>query len=140
MMHNLCCLSIKFLHPNSIKPDTAPFVAFTLSKHTWDLWHAHLGHLSGDLVKIIPSVATSVKLDAPPPQSHCKSCIVAKHPHRPFPLSSTPPPLDSLNWCTQTSVACFPQQHSMENITLLFFLMITHISSRFSCWRQGIKC
>ena len=33
------------------------------------LWHACLGYLGGDLVKIVPSMATSIELDASLP--HC---------------------------------------------------------------------
>lgn len=94
MKYNLCQLSIKFLRPiQPVKPSTVgtQFVAFTPSKRTWDLWHARLGHLGRDLAKIVPSITTSIKLDTSPSQSCCESCIVAKHPHRPFPLSLTPP-------------------------------------------------
>lgn len=54
MVNNLCPLSIEFLRPSTVEPTVTPFVAFTPSKHTWDLWHARLGHLGGTWRKLYP--------------------------------------------------------------------------------------
>ncbi|KAG2073026.1 hypothetical protein BDR04DRAFT_991319, partial [Suillus decipiens] len=49
-----------------------------------------LGHLGGDAVKHLPLFSTGDKVDVSTPLQVCKSCIIAKHPHKPYPPSKTP--------------------------------------------------
>ena len=92
MHNNLCHLHVEFIRPPaSSVHDLAPFSAFTTAQRTWDLWHACLRHLGGELAKALPSVVTGVDVDIPSSQTRCDSCIVTKHPHTPFPLSATSP-------------------------------------------------
>jgi hypothetical protein len=96
MKGNLYYPIIEFLRPpleasSEHAADVTPFTAFTPSKRTWDLWHARMGHLGGDLAKSLPPSTIGVDLDGTSSQSHCDSCILAKHPHMPYPSSSSLP-------------------------------------------------
>lgn len=96
MINNLCQLNVMFLPPSSSLLvgellDLSPFVAFVPSQRSWDLWHAHFGHLSGELAKALSSVMTGIGVDMSSPQTRCDSCIITKHPHQPFIPSPSPP-------------------------------------------------
>ena len=105
LLNNLCYLLVCFLHPNeihsqlpmykeihaSVTPKMVPEVsAFAKLQLTWDTWHACMDHPGGDIICCLPLVATGVNVDVNIPSTHCKSCIMAKHPCQPHPPSSMP--------------------------------------------------
>lgn len=91
MKGQLCFLDIEFVRPPvNESTGTSNFTAFTPSSLTWDLWHARLGHAGGDITKLL-SAAKGVQVASSTSQTRCESCIVAKHPHRPYPTSVSPP-------------------------------------------------
>ena len=70
---------------------TSPEVSTLVRLHVmWDIWHACLGHLGGELVRHLPLVATGVTVDINVPLSWCESCIMAKHTCQSHPSSSMP--------------------------------------------------
>jgi hypothetical protein len=93
MLGNLFFVDLKFLTPDMLSIHTKYPVEISAFAHiplSWDLWHAHMGHPSGDAVKRLPIFATGVKVDVSTALQRCKSCIMAKHPHKPYPSSHTP--------------------------------------------------
>ena len=66
MHNNLCQLIVQFLPPPSAHLVSVPFVLFTPSKLTWDLWHAWLGHLGGTSPSCYPQLSQKLALMA-----HC---------------------------------------------------------------------
>lgn len=58
---------------------------------TWDLWHARLGHVGGDIAKLLPGVVQGIRVTSAAAQTRCESCVVAKHPRQPYPSSVSAP-------------------------------------------------
>ncbi|KAG2052463.1 hypothetical protein BDR06DRAFT_887815 [Suillus hirtellus] len=56
----------------------------------WDLWHAHMGHPSGDAVKQLPLITKGVCVSSTALLQHCESYIITKHPWLPYPSSNKP--------------------------------------------------
>lgn len=86
---NLVFLNLKFIPPlqSSSHPEILAFVKVPLS---WDLWHARLGHPSGNTVKHLLHFATGIRIDTTHLLHMCEPCIMAKHPRKPYPASNTP--------------------------------------------------
>ena len=89
MSGHLCPVSLEFIPPP--QPAAALHLsAFVPVSSTPDLWHARLGHAGGKASGILSSSSES-----PPTltgrQSKCESCVIAKHPHRPYPSSNSCP-------------------------------------------------
>lgn len=94
MTGNLFFVDVKFIRPTepSSHSSTLPheISSFAHTPLSWNLWHARMGHPGGDSIKRISSAATGVKVDSSEPLHKCESCIIAKHPRRPFRPSETP--------------------------------------------------
>jgi hypothetical protein len=84
--------NLEFIPSSDVPPITAPstelstFIDVPLSL---DLWHARIGHISHDAVMHLNHVTKGITIQSTSPLSHCKSCILAKHPHLPFQTSET---------------------------------------------------
>ena len=93
LVGNLCHVNLQFIHPNELVSRTLRVKEISVVARpgtTLDLWHAWMGHPGSDLVKCLPLVATGVHIDHSAPLSRCKACIMAKHPRKPYPPSSSP--------------------------------------------------
>lgn len=87
MRGQLCFLDVEFVRPpDSSQTPVTGLTAFTPATLTWDLWHARLGHLGGDIARFLPTMVTGVQVTSSAAQTRCESCIIAKHPRQPFPL------------------------------------------------------
>ncbi|KAG1860158.1 hypothetical protein DFJ58DRAFT_658037, partial [Suillus subalutaceus] len=89
LVGKLVFLDLRFIPPSTSSPH-ANFSAFAKVPLSWDLWHARLGHPGGEAVKRLPLFSTGAKVDTTYPLHTCEPCIMAKHPHKPYPPSKTP--------------------------------------------------
>jgi len=110
MLGNLFFVDLKFLTPDSLsirmkRPEISAFAHVPLS---WDLWHAWLGHPSGDAVKYLPIFATGIKLDVSTALQRCEPCIMAKHPRKPYPSSDMPCAMQMLDLIHSDLCGPFP--------------------------------
>jgi hypothetical protein len=86
MTGKLVFLDLQFVRPTAASPSLSwELSAFARVPVTWDLWHARMGHPSGDAVKHLPLIAKGIIVTDTTPLQHCESCIVAKHPRHPYP-------------------------------------------------------
>ena len=93
LQNNLCFLDLELLRfdaPLPLLQEPEPLTAFARIAVTPDLWHAHLGHIGGEAARHGAHFADGITFMASTPLSVCKSCIVGKHPHQPFPPSEGP--------------------------------------------------
>lgn len=90
MQGNLVFLDLLFIPPSEPSPHLE-ISAFAKVPLSWDLWHARLGHPGGEAVKRLPHFASGTKVDTSHALRTCEPCIMAKHPRKPYPASSTPP-------------------------------------------------
>ncbi|KAH7903538.1 hypothetical protein BJ138DRAFT_1020459, partial [Hygrophoropsis aurantiaca] len=65
--------------------------AFAKVPLTHDLWHARIGHVGGEAARRLHLIATGVKVERQEPLTRCEPCIMAKHPHKPYPPSESEP-------------------------------------------------
>jgi Integrase core domain len=89
LVNHLCFLSLQFVPFDAplllmITPQLSAFLRVSV---THDLWHAHIGHVSGEAAKRLLQVTDGVAITESTPLSVCESCIVAKHPRKPFHIS-----------------------------------------------------
>lgn len=111
MLGNLFFVDLKFLTPDTLSIRTkypAEISAFAHIPLSWDLSHARMGHPGGDAVKHLPIFATGVKVDVSTALQRCKSCIMAKHPCKPYPSSHTPRTKNMLNLIHSDLCGPFP--------------------------------
>lgn len=93
MTGNLFFVDLKFIRPaeqQSQRDIPRELSAFARTPLSWNLWHARMGHPGGDAIKRIASASTGIKVDSSDPLHRCESCIIAKHPRKPYPPSETP--------------------------------------------------
>jgi len=87
LQNNLCFLDLEFLRfdaPLPVLKTPTPLSAFARVAITHDLWHANLGHVDGEAARHASHFADGVEVTSTTPLSFCESCIVGKHPHKPF--------------------------------------------------------
>ena len=87
LQNNLCFLDLEFLRfdePLPILQTPTPLTAFARVAVTHDLWHAHLGHVGGDAARHAVHFTDGVVVTSSLPLSVCESCVVEKHPCKPF--------------------------------------------------------
>ena len=87
LQNNLCFLDLEFLRfdePLPILWMPTPLTAFARITITHDLWHAHLGHVGGNAARRAARFADGVVITSSVPLSVCESCVVGKHPRKPF--------------------------------------------------------
>ena len=93
MFNNLFTVALEFIPPQAESPCLFPspeLAAFAHVPITLDLWHARMGHPGGQSVRRLPTFASGVTLDPSQSLSRCESCVMGKHPQKPFPSSSEP--------------------------------------------------
>lgn len=94
MLGCLFYVNLKFIPPQELLPlvsEPSEVSTFAQVPLTYDLWHAHMGHIGGESVCCLSHTAHSFSLDSNEAMSHCKSCIIGKHPCQPHPTSHSPP-------------------------------------------------
>ena len=87
LQNNLCFLDLEFLcfdKPLPILQTPTPLAALVHVAVTHDLWHARLGHVGGNAARHAAHFADGVVVTSSVPLSVCESCIVGKHPWKPF--------------------------------------------------------
>jgi hypothetical protein len=129
---NLCYLNIRFLRPDELNVTpvykeicaltSTDITTFTCTPVTWDLWHACMGHPGGESVKRLPYVATGVSIDTKKPLGRCEACIVAKHPHKPYPPSSSPRVQKPLDLVHSDLCGPFPVRTPHGKLYFIIFL------------------
>jgi hypothetical protein len=107
MVGNLMFLDLRFILPSTPSPHIE-ISAFAKVPLSWDLWHARLGHPGGEAVKRLPHFATGAKVDASYPLHTCEPCIVAKHPRKPYPPSTSPRASNTLDLIHSDLCGPFP--------------------------------
>ena len=111
LIGNLFYVNLHLLHPSELTAST-PFVkeisAVAKPPLTWDMWHTQIGHPGGDLVKQLPLIVEGVTVDTNQPLSHCKACVMAKHPWKPFAPSKMPRTSHMLNLIHSNLCGPFP--------------------------------
>ncbi|KAG2036898.1 hypothetical protein BDR03DRAFT_865094, partial [Suillus americanus] len=107
MVGNLVFLDLKFIPPSAPSPHIE-ISAFTKVPLSWNLWHARLGHPSGEAVKRLHHFSTGTKVDPSQPLHSCEPCIMAKHPRKLYPPSTTPKVSHVLNLVHSDLCGPFP--------------------------------
>ena len=95
---------------------------YTKTPVTWDLWHARMGHTSGDAVKHLSLSATGVSVESNKPLSHCEACIIAKYPHKPYLTSTSPCTSKMLDLIHSDLCGPFPTQTPHGKLYFVVFL------------------
>jgi hypothetical protein len=124
IIRNLCQLDMCFVPPTRLSTEPVPMeiAAFVERPLMWDTWHGRLGHPGGDSVKCLPIIATGVKVDKDTPLQRCEACVMAKHPHRPFPSSETPRANHMLDLIHSDVCGLFPVQTPHGKTYFIIFL------------------
>lgn len=124
MIGNHFFLNLKFVRLNSSSLPHSPceISAFAHSPLLWDLWHTHMGHPSGDTVKHLAKAATGIKVESSAPLQQCESCIMAKHPQKPFPPSDSPHTTYMLDFIHSDLCGPFPVTMPHAKLHFMVFL------------------
>jgi hypothetical protein len=121
MVGKLVFLDLRFIPPSTPSP-LLELSAFAKTPLSWDLWHARLGHPGGEAVKCLPLFTEGTKVDKSIPLHTCEPCIMAKHPRKPYPPSTTPRAKNVLDLIHSDLCSPFPVATPHGKLHFILFL------------------
>ena len=125
LVGNFCHVDLQFIHPNKLVSRTLRVKEISVvarPRTTLDLWHAWMGHPGSDLVKRLPLVTMGMHIDHSAPLSQCEACIMAKHPRKPYPPSSSPHAEHMLDLIHSDLCRPFPVRTPHAKLYFIMFL------------------
>ncbi|KAG2047754.1 hypothetical protein BDR06DRAFT_824667, partial [Suillus hirtellus] len=84
--------------------------------------HTRLGHPGREAVKHLSHFSTGTYVDSSQPLHTCKPCIMGKHLHKPYPLSTTPKASHVLDFVHSDLCGPFPIATPHRKCYFILFL------------------